>query len=89
MNVPKLVIAELRRNYTQQNLDSLRDLAIKALQQGQSGLIDLNAAATLAIHILQYWRSLQWARKDIRNRISAVKEDAKRLIELCEAYRGN
>lgn len=89
MNVPKLVVAELRQNYTRQSLDDLRDLAIKALQQGQSGLIELNAAATLAIHILQYCRSLQWARKDIRNRITAAKADAKRLIELCEAYRGN
>ena len=89
MNVPKLVIAELRQNYTRQSLDNLRNLAIKALMQGQSGLIDLNAAATLAIHILLYYRSLQWARKDIRNRISAAKADAKRLIELCEAIRGD
>lgn len=84
LNVPKAIRRELCQKYSRQSIDALIGLALTALTQGKSGAMNLEHAVMLAIAVISYTQTLKWARKDIRNRITAAKEAAKSVIELCE-----
>ena len=84
LNAPKAIRLQLRKNYSQQSIDALIGLALTSLTQGQSGAMKLEKAVMLAIAVISYTQTLKWARKDIRNRITAAKEAAKSVMELCE-----
>lgn len=88
LNVPKAIRLQIRRNYSQQSIDALVDLSKVALTNGMLGAMKLENAAMLAIAVISYTQTLKWARKDIRNRITAAKEAAKSVIELCEQLEG-
>lgn len=84
LNVPKAIRLQIRRNYSQQSIDVLVDLSKVALTNGMLGAMKLENAVMLAIAVISYTQTLKWARKDMRNRITAAKEAAKSVIELCE-----
>lgn len=88
LNAPKAIRMQLRRNYSNQSITELNGLALTTLNQGMSGDMKFEDAAMLAIAVLSYTQTLHWARKDIRNRITAAKEAAKSVIELCERLEG-
>lgn len=84
LNAPKAIRLQLRKNYSQQSIDALVDLSKVALMDGMLGAMKLENAVMLAIAVISYTQTLKWARKDMRNRISAAKEAAKSVMELCE-----
>ena len=88
LNAPKAIRLQLRQNYSQQSIDTLVDLSKVALTNGMLGAMKLEKAALLAIAVISYTQTLQWARKNMRERITDVKAAAKSVIELCEQLEG-
>ncbi len=88
LNAPKAIRLQLRQNYSQQSIDTLVDLSKVALTNGMLGAMKLEKAALLAIAVISYTQPLQWARKNMRERITDVKAAAKSVIELCEQLEG-
>lgn len=85
---PKAIRLQLRKHYSQQSIDALVGLAKVALTDGMLGARKLEKAVMLAIAVISYTQTLKWARKDMRNRITAAKEAAKSVMELCEQLEG-